>query len=551
MTNRDRDPLWEIGRNDPCWCGAPSKYKRCHGDKQPRSQPGAEVPPDTDQRTFLSPTTAVASGALGTAGNGAPMYMPSERPKQRPLAVPAAAVEVATVPPRSPSLGLAQLGQLRFEILDALGLTDSETVEARVSDLSDADTDSLRYGILDLTKATIDTLHEQMEGSEPPTAIWVDTKRAVDHMIGSTMLWADHYLFADPVAEFVFEERSDITAGLLDFIRLRPLIEAGVAVPVSRSVAAATAGPIAVEQTAADLTNEQLVDWTTRQLIIEGPTAKEVLLFEIADDYSDLASFYLLGHTVDLDESDHTFRSVALQAYRSDHDYGPWIEQSKRQTVAKVVQELNLELAIATSLGAEYVSRTPFRARFLEMRGGAPPNSQHLIWARVPRLSNSSPSALAEAVSTSNSVEALRHRVRLSFQEMRGKTPAERRQIAADLRSQLQYEAGVLQDRMRADRRWEVLVPTGLAITTLTLGAVTGAPALGSVSGLLAAAAGLAPRITKRSRDDQFQPAYAVVLGDGSVPPRPSHPSVSSLQDFDVDSLEAIADPRIGSSQDD
>jgi len=541
VTGLEHDPLWEIRRNDPCWCGSRQKYKCCHGHKLPRSQPGAEIPSETGELTYISPTTRVALGAFDGSGIGAPMYMPSDKPEQRPLSVPAEAIKWAAIPRRQPVVSLGELGRLRFEILDGLGLTEPNAVAARVSALPDSDRDDLRYGILDLTKTTIDTLHHQQGLSEPATAIWVDTDR-VDHMVGSTMLWADHYLYPDPLADVVLGKRSDLAGALLTTIRLRPLIEAGIVVPISRSVAVVAAGRAAIDQTARDLENQQLVEWMMKQLIIEGPTAKECLLYEIADDYSDLASFFFLSRMVDYDDAQRTARSIGLQHYRADFDYSPWIEQTKRQTIAKTVQDLNIESAIATSLGAEYVARTPFRARFLEKRGRAPTNSQHLVWARIPRLSNSSPSALADAVSTSDAVEALRHRVRVSYQEMRGKTFAERRQIAADLRSELQHNADVLETQMRMDRRWEVLVPTSALLTTVTLGAIGGAPLLATVSGLLAAAAGLGPRVAKRQQV-RFQPAYAIVLGDGSVPPRPVSRTGLELQDFGVAGGDMIDEP--------
>lgn len=92
---------------------------------------------------------------------------------------------------------------------------------------------------------------------------------------------------------------------------------------------------------------------------------------------------------------------------------------------------------------------------------------------------------------------------------------------------------------MRVDRRWEVLVPTGALLTTVTLGAIGGAPLLASVSGLLAAVAGLGPRVAKRQRI-RYQPAYAIVLGDGSVPPRPVSRAGLELHDFGVAGGEMV-----------
>ena len=101
---------------------------------------------------------------------------------------------------------------------------------------------------------------------------------------------------------------------------------------------------------------------------------------------------------------------------------------------------------------------------------------------------------------------------------------------------------------MRGSRRCEILVPTGVALTTVTFGSVAGVPALASVPALLAAAAGIASGIAKRGRD-KSEPAYAVVLADGSVPPRPSQRSVSSLEDFAIHSVDVLAERTIESSR--
>jgi hypothetical protein len=41
------NPLEKFGPNEPCWCGSGRKYKVCHGNHRPASQPGEAVPPDT------------------------------------------------------------------------------------------------------------------------------------------------------------------------------------------------------------------------------------------------------------------------------------------------------------------------------------------------------------------------------------------------------------------------------------------------------------------------------------------------------------------------
>lgn len=48
------------------------KYKRCHGNHRPGSQPGAPLPPDGEGSVFLSPTATMATDAITIPEGGAP-----------------------------------------------------------------------------------------------------------------------------------------------------------------------------------------------------------------------------------------------------------------------------------------------------------------------------------------------------------------------------------------------------------------------------------------------------------------------------------------------
>jgi hypothetical protein len=69
------DPLDTLNRNEWCWCGSGSKYKRCHGDHRPGSAPGAPLPDDPRGSTYLSPTVAMADDALKIPDGGAPFTL--------------------------------------------------------------------------------------------------------------------------------------------------------------------------------------------------------------------------------------------------------------------------------------------------------------------------------------------------------------------------------------------------------------------------------------------------------------------------------------------
>ena len=44
----------EIGRNDPCWCGSGSKYKRCHLNRENEPRPAYTETLATERRTKQS-----------------------------------------------------------------------------------------------------------------------------------------------------------------------------------------------------------------------------------------------------------------------------------------------------------------------------------------------------------------------------------------------------------------------------------------------------------------------------------------------------------------
>jgi len=97
-------------------------------------------------------------------------------------------------------------------------------------------------------------------------------------------------------------------------------------------------------------------------------------------------------------------------------DYSEWIDQSKRQTAAQLLQQTHIDLAIAESVGGHYVVSTPFRARLLDricVEHGNP--GQALFWADIPILAGSPPPALAAAAQAEDAVEAMRDVVRRGF----------------------------------------------------------------------------------------------------------------------------------------
>ena len=75
------DPLAPLGRNEVCWCGSGVKYKRCHGNHRPGSQPGAPLPPDLEGSVFASPTVNVAGDAITVPERGVPFRIVETEPR--------------------------------------------------------------------------------------------------------------------------------------------------------------------------------------------------------------------------------------------------------------------------------------------------------------------------------------------------------------------------------------------------------------------------------------------------------------------------------------
>ena len=89
-------------------------------------------------------------------------------------------------------------------------------------------------------------------------------------------------------------------------------------------------------------------------------------------------------------------------------DYGPWIDQTRREYIEHVVHGVNKQVAVAGAFGADWVTTSPFKQRLLMRRGGKPASAQALIRADVPQLSGASARALARVAAEDEAVHALR-----------------------------------------------------------------------------------------------------------------------------------------------
>jgi hypothetical protein len=140
---------------------------------------------------------------------------------------------------------------------------------------------------LDLAKTTVDRLLVQAESEAPLSILWADDDD-VATVIGRTLLWGDHYLIPDPLADALLQRppvRSrNVEAAVRKMLELRALIELGVVVPVPNDVATILSARGAWEATESDPQRDELVSWVEAQLQVEGPTAREALIIGARDD---------------------------------------------------------------------------------------------------------------------------------------------------------------------------------------------------------------------------------------------------------------------------
>lgn len=517
------DPVEGLAFDDDCWCGSERLYGACHGDNRPGSAPGDPLPPDPEDGLYLSPSTVIERQALMRAmpSAGVPIFRPSPHPVQRPVPVSIGLARLHERPARVPTVPLADLGSMRYDVLSSLGLSAPDQLHRRLRSLSTSDREDLAYGLVDLAKAVVDRLVEQAASHDRPTVLWIEDAPA-ERAIGRTLFWADHYLVNDDLGSLMVEE--DPSADRLeDAIRrsleLQPLVAAGVVVPVLADLARIGVLRAATTATEADLARGSLVTWLKEQIIVEGPTAREATFLRIRDrdDPGAAGTFYLYGRIdpSSFNDADRTLSVAPLGRYDPKHDYSDWIDMEIRQMAAREIQAANLSLAMGEAFGGHFVASTPFDARLLERLGNAGRTiPADLMWADVPVLRQAGASSLARAAQEEAAVEDLRAVVRRGFRGMeRSVSASDRRAVGRELAEEVQGAFTSLTQTIRRERRWQILVPGSLGVAALALSVAAGAPVPVSLAtAALAEAAALAPyRASQLSR--RSQAAYAVLVG--------------------------------------
>lgn len=515
------NPLSEFSRNELCWCGSGRKYKNCHLIRH-LSGPGAATPPDTVDKIFISPNTALHRDALRMPSEPVPILMQQPIPQAAPVWVEETTRALAGIQPAGQPLHHRDIGQLRFALLDQHGVIDAAAVRAGDHDRTlERLIPELASGALELARATLDRLAADRASAQPPVVLhsdWGDIRRVV----GQTLLWADHYLTADQLATAAAAGRDELSsyrALVAEHLALRPLIEAGIVVPVFIDLAVALISTEIDVMVAADLADVPYINWAEQQIVVEGPTAREAAFVHVIDDYPHHDWVYFHSSiepepTQRTDDEPLPVRSKLLNRYDPDFDYDPWLATVRGQAVARLTQHLNIDLAVSTAFGADLLTTSPFRARALRRLPRTPKRQPEFdisgaVWADVPWLPDASAELLMKIANSEPRVDDLR---RITAQALRA---VERGDIAAsasaiaDTAADLRSAASHLSRDLRRQRTIDLAVPTGLATGSVLI-ASTISPPVG-IGALLAGAATAIPAVRSRLTSRQTA-AYAFFM---------------------------------------
>lgn len=384
-------------------------------------------------------------------------------------------------------MGISDLGRLRVQVLDVLAV---------LPEAEEQPDDNLLQGYFELVAQTLFTVSNLNRVRPRRTILW-NSELDVGAFLGRTLLLADHVLYPDSVFDQMLRgaTKADLRRAARRQLAHEPLIKMGTVVPLPEGVAMATQGKTALELTARDLQSRSLVDWVRRELVVEGPTAREALFIRARDDLSVTSDkFWLHGRILrdSVNEDDRTFGTAMLQKYDPTFDYGPWMKQVSDEAVSQYVQRTNERFVTANVFGAEYVSPSLFEARLLQRRPDPQTMTapQAAMWADIPELVDLTSPDLAKLLRNEPAVQDLRDEVRNSMAVAR--SDADRIDALTQLAHNVNAASQRIVNAAKTQRLWQGVLPTGLGTASMVVGGITGGvPAL--VGGGLSILAGIAP----------------------------------------------------------
>lgn len=513
------NPLAHFERNDVCWCLSGLKYKDCHQIRGLR-EPGAPTPLDDDEGVFISPDTKVHASAFQSKST-VPILMQQPQPQAAPVSISGAAAALVGAPQPQGLLTFGEIASSRFAVFDVHGITDHERVRRGDYDADLAillpDLVEASYG---LARATIERLvADQRDPKAAPVVLRLDDGD-VARMVGQTLFWADRYLVDDRIAALHargVQDPATYRSPVADLLRLRPLIDSGIVVPVYAELAVALTAQTIDVAVRADLATAEYVDWVKQQIVIEGPTAREAAFVHVVDDYPHNDWFYLLNRVQPGGDRTHEGADLhgrLLGRYDRDHNYEPWLATVRHQATAQLTKTLNEDLAIAMALGAQPVTSSPFRARALNRRRSPQADNpdyeiRAAVWADVPWLPDAAPTLLAKIAADDDRVHDLRARTAAALRGVAADDTHSQAQAIADLAADLRSAGAGLTRNLRKLSVLDAVTPAGLATGSVLIGGTIG-PVLLAGAGLAGLAAAVPP--TRARLGAQGKAGYAFWL---------------------------------------
>ena len=205
-----------------------------------------------------------------------------------------------------------------------------------------------------------------------------------------------------------------------------------------------------------------------------------------------------------------------LGHYDPSHDYTGWLATVRAQKTAALVRDLNIDLGVAELLGAELLTRNPFRARALHRRpnptpdeggrrsaaGGAPRKVGGAVWASVPWLPDATPGLLIKVAANEARVGDLRRATAAAMRGVRDDDLAGQAAAVAELSNDSAATASRLRRDLGRSAAIELAAPAGLAAGSVLV-AATFSPEVGLGAALASAATSVTPLrslLNRRSR---------------------------------------------------
>lgn len=517
------DQILTIRRNDRCWCGSRKKYKSCHGAVGPRHPPGTPLPEDPPGKLWLAPDVLVDIDALETSiPGGTPLVLPEEQPRARAESIDRTTARLAAAEPFT-TVSLVDLAHRRDELLSAYGLNEPDRLDARVAELRGRDLEDLQYGVLQLARSTLERLIELDRSTDPPAVVRSEAIPSAE-LVGRTLLWADHYLVPDKLADAMTLEQPQpevLKQAISRWHAERPLALLGLVVPVFDRLVLALTGPMVTASTQKVLDERDVLDWVEQQIIVHGPSAREVIFLETQDDIERQPYMCFYGRLVpdgtrDLAEREGTFSMRMLGSYDPAFDYGPWIRQERQNISRRLIQDVVREAKLSETLGGTYVTNSLFRARLLDQISMSRPIGA-TMWADVPALPSADAELLAKIAGQEESVAALRRTVGRTLRSVEAASGREQVDKVRNLIDELDDRTHEVEARIRSDRTWDRL-QAALAGGAIAVGGVLAGP--GGAASASLAAAGVIGRAFKRESDMRHFDAYVFWLAERALKPQ-------------------------------